>query len=110
MARLDKLEIFKRLNEAVYTAGELNVKLTYTHKLFFLKLLNIVEEDSRGYYFQLTIRELSGACGTPMRTVSDCLAQLSAIGVIRVERRGKPSLRRIDKYYVEYSDCKRGQI
>jgi len=99
--RFSEAEIVKRLTEAAAAAG---CKLTYSHKMFFLRLLDFAEQDSQGYYVQRTVSDIAKVCRLAERTVSDSLKQLAAAGAVRTETRGKPSLRRIDDSFIEGRD------
>ena len=98
MSRLSESDIILNLNKA---AADTNINLSYVHKLFFLRLLNVMSEDDDGYYTEHTVKELAEAVNMPTRTVSVCLKKLADCGVLRVVKRQKPQHRRINKIIFE---------
>lgn len=82
--RASENEILARL---VKSSNEKGVVLTYTHKLFFLRLLNLAEQTERGVNNELTVdlsvQELSEALHIPLRTTIQSLNRLSACGALK---------------------------
>ena len=77
---LPEAEILIRLNEAAQKA---DVILTYTHKLFFMRLLNyIIDNGCKNYTITFSITELSKTLNQPTRTIVQCLSRLTACGAI----------------------------
>lgn len=73
-------EILMHLNNAADTA---RIRLSYTHKIFFLRLLNIMTDDGTGQYIvKQTINEMATSLQIPARTITDCLAKLTACGAL----------------------------
>lgn len=86
--RADEHEILNRLNEA---ANESGVVLTYAHKRFFLRLLDLAEKKGEntddGFMVVMTVQELADEVRVPKRTVIQCLNRLTTCGVLRREGR-----------------------
>jgi len=80
-------EIFSRLARAAEAEG---IVLTYTNKLFFLRLLNFAEQaeyDEDGELtVDLSVQGLSEALRIPLRTSIQSLSRLTACGALcRIE-------------------------
>lgn len=77
-------EILSRLTKESNKKG---VVLTYTHKLFFLRLLKYAgvagESLDDGFSLSLSVKELSEVLEIPFRTTVQCLNRLSACGAIQ---------------------------
>jgi len=73
-------EILIRLNEAANNAG---VILTYTHKLFFMRLLKYtIDNGCENYTVTFSLTNLSKTLNMPTRTLVQCLSRLTACGAI----------------------------
>ncbi|BAL01905.1 hypothetical protein OBV_p-00500 (plasmid) [Oscillibacter valericigenes Sjm18-20] len=76
--------ILSRLTSA---AKEHNVVLTFTHKKFFLRLLNVA--DSNGYdadgnlFVEASVQELSKLLNIPARTTMQSITRLVECGALR---------------------------
>ena len=91
--QLSEAEILVRVSSA---ANDAKINITFHVKLFFLRLLTIVEVDDGGYYVNKTVADIASAVDMPTRTVSYCLSQLAHCGIIYTYGRSKPQSRRIN--------------
>jgi len=76
--------IFSRLTKAAKSSG---VVLTYTHKLFFLRLLDLAEsmrhDADHELCVTLSVQELSKTLEIPLRTTIQCLNRLTACDALK---------------------------
>lgn len=81
--RATETEILLRLTRAAKESG---VVLTYAHKLFFLRLLDLAERSGEytddGYSVALTVQELAESLRIPLRTTIQSLNRLTACGAL----------------------------
>jgi len=101
MALLPENDILLRLNAAAKTAG---VRLSYSNKIFFLRLLDAAECRNGIYRTFLTVNEFSESFNMPKRTVVDSLRRLSACNAIVRRPRTKPQFTRLNKSIIELED------
>lgn len=113
--RMTDFEIMERLQDA---ASGCDAKLTYAHKLFFLKLLAYADGRgescvgcTEGIRFSMSVREFSDRLSVPQRTVMQALRALEDCGIIlrRAGRKAFPrgrSITVIKKGYYEKQEGK----
>ena len=81
--RTTENEILSRLTKAAKGKG---VVVTYAHKLFFLRLLDLAErtgnKTDNGLSVVLSVQELSEALQIPLRTTIQSLNRLTACGAL----------------------------
>lgn len=88
MVRLTDNEIFERLQS---TAGDCNIRLTYTHKLFYIRLLEYAITHGasclEGLKISLSVNEMSSCLSISKRMVIQSLRVFSDCGILLRYRR-----------------------
>jgi len=83
MARMTDNEIFERLQS---TAGDYGIRLTYTHKLFYVRLLAYASEHGEvcpeGLKVSLSVNEMSTCLSITKRMVEQSLRAFSDSGIL----------------------------
>lgn len=86
---LNKVEATEReiLSRLTKMASEKNVNLTYSHKLFFLRLLEYADaqdnDTPEGLTVYLSVKDLAKTLNVPFRTTIQCINRLTTCGAIR---------------------------
>jgi|GEM_PF-3214908 len=84
MDKATDFEIFMKLNTA---AKRTDVKLTYTNKLFFIRLLNLCtlegEETKEGYKIRMSALELADKLDISSKMVIKSVDTLVACGAVK---------------------------
>jgi hypothetical protein len=105
----DSTIIFRRLTAI---ARKTSVQLTYAHKQFYLRLIEVAadgkERDGENLVCSLSVAELSVATETPLRTVIQSLARLSDCRVIQ-RNTVKTFPRSASKTIIFYQFFKKGE-